>query len=149
MYLNGESVPKDEAKAFLLASGAAERQNVAAYYLMGYLYENGHGVERDYRQAVRWYEKAARKHGDRKSQAALGALYAAGLGVPADPVAAVRWFRMAAEQGDAYGAYALARAYESGEGVSADPETALFWYRKAAEKGYAGAAEKADLLGRG
>jgi TPR repeat protein len=149
MYLNGLSVPRDYGKAFLLARGAAAGRHIASYYLMGYLYENGYGVGRDYREAVKWYEKGARMHGDRKAQAALGTLYTEGLGVPADHAMAVHWFSKAARQGDAYGAYALARAYETGKGVAADSGRALHWYRKSAEGGYAGAAEKVHLLTRG
>ena len=144
MYYNGRTLPKDYGKAFLLARAAAARQHVAAYYLMGQLYQNGYGVDRDYSEALKWYEQGARRHDERNAQAALGYLYAMGLGIPADHATAVHWYRKAAEQGDADGQYALAHAYECGEGIDADPEKALYWYNRASE-GSGGAIKRALL----
>ena len=50
---------------------------------LGWLYQSGRGVPRDYATAREWYEKAAAK-GNGAGMANLGWLYRDGLGVPRD-----------------------------------------------------------------
>jgi TPR repeat protein len=102
------------------------------------MYANGQGVGRDYKAAVRWFQKAA-EQGNADAQIMLGNLYGNGRGVPLDYEAAVSWWRKAAEQGDASAQDALGSMYGNGQGVPLDYEAALSWYRKAAEQGNASA----------
>ena len=65
---------------------------------MGWCYENGNGVPKDYTQAVYWYRKAA-DQGEAIAQYNLGWCYEKGQGVTKDINQAVEWYRKAARQG--------------------------------------------------
>jgi hypothetical protein len=73
----------DYATAAQLCLPLAERGDARAEYLLGMLYDLGHGVPKNYVQAAYWFRKAA-DQGVGEAQANLGALYASGLGVPLD-----------------------------------------------------------------
>ena len=77
---------------------AAKQGNADAQYKLGVMYENGQGVEQDYRRAAQWYEKAALQ-GHAQAQYQLGNLYLEGLGVAEDMDAAETWWQHAAAQG--------------------------------------------------
>ena len=62
------------------------------------MYDEGRGVPKDDRQAVRWYRKAA-EQGDAIAQYNLGLMYADGEGVPKDDVQAYAWANLAGAQG--------------------------------------------------
>ena len=117
---------------------AAEQGDAEAQFNLGYAYGIGEGVDKDQREAVRWYRKAA-EQGDAWAQYNLGVAYWNGEGVDKDQREAVRWDRMAAEQGHADAQYNLGWAYWDGEGVEKDQREAVRWFRKAAEQGDASA----------
>ena len=71
-YLN-----KDEKTLKRLAS---EQGDAKAQFRLGEMYENGEGVEKDYREAVKWYTKAAQQ-GLASAQNNLGGMYRNGYGV--------------------------------------------------------------------
>lgn len=62
----------------------------------------GQGVRRNYREAARWFRKAA-EQGLAMAQYNLGYLHAYGRGVPKDENAAIDWYSRAANQGLARG----------------------------------------------
>ena len=64
------------------------------------MYYNGDGVVQDYREAVKWYTKAAQQ-GDVNAQYNLGVMYDKGEGVEKDDREAVKWYTKAVEQEDA------------------------------------------------
>jgi hypothetical protein len=70
------------------------------------MYSEGWGVEQDYKEAVRWYHRAA-KWEHAQAQAILGFMYSAGQGVEQDYEEAVKWYRKAAENGVDYAKEAL------------------------------------------
>lgn len=76
-------------------SGDAESQ---LYY--GVLFANGDGVEQDYREAAKWYQKAA-EQGNARAQRNLALLYDCGVGVERDYAVALEWYLKAAKQNDA------------------------------------------------
>ena len=57
---------------------------------LGYLYENGYGVEQDYGQAAYWYQLSANE-GNKYAQNNLGYLYENGYGVEQDYEQAKYW----------------------------------------------------------
>ena len=65
---------------------------------LGVIYEIGEGVPQDYKEAVKWYRKAA-EQGFAKGQYNLGRSYHNGQGVPQDYKEAFKWYTKAAEQG--------------------------------------------------
>lgn len=132
-----KSLPEDEAKAeaakwFKKSAelGFAEAQNT-----LGWIYNNGDGVQKDEAEAFKWFSKAA-EQGHAKSQLKLGHCYASGDGVPKDEAEAVKWYRKAAEQGLAGAQNILGNIYLSGvKGVKKDEAEAVKWYRMGADQG--------------
>ncbi len=99
MYLNGEGVAVDDAKALRLFQASAELGFAPAQNEFGRMYYNGRGIEVNHRMAAGWF-RAAAEQGHAAAQYNLGNLYLAGQGVVRDEAEAVRWLEMAAEQGN-------------------------------------------------
>ena len=115
----------------------AEQGRVSAQFNLGWMYEYGKGVPKDYKTAVRWYRRAAvQRHAgthfyEGVAQAALGKAYFLGQGVPQDFSEALKWLRKAARQGtvDAYGPL-VAIMYLDIEDAGGDTEEAEYWLDK-------------------
>ena len=101
---------------------------------MGLMYHYGRGVEKDYIQALEWYEKAAEQgHKNPKSDGADALLWSwFGKG----PYSGAKWFKKSAEQGYVEAQYNMGLMYHYGRGVEKDYIQALEWYEKAAEQGH-------------
>jgi TPR repeat protein len=141
LYLNGEGVPTNYAKALFWLQKSANQNNKDAQFLLGVMYDNGEGVPQDYAQAVSWFRKAA-DQGYAAAQYNLGVMYANGQGVPQDYAQAVYWYRKAADQGDASAAGNLGSAYGLGRGVPQDYVLALKWLIIAKAEGNARVTQK-------
>ena len=76
-------------------------------------YYGRNGVAKDYKDAVKWYRKAA-DQGNAHGQCQLGHCYRDGEGVAQDYEEAVKWWRKAADQGHADGQYNLGHCYGDG-----------------------------------
>ncbi|MDP7503376.1 MAG: tetratricopeptide repeat protein [Nitrospinota bacterium] len=61
--------------------------------------DNGWGVPKDYKLAVKWYRKSA-EQGYALGQFNLGWMYRKGLGVPKDYVLSHMWFNLSAANGN-------------------------------------------------
>src|SRR5271166_6090633 len=103
---------------------------------LGFKYQNGDGVKKDYQQAVSWYRKAAAA-GSTVAMNDLGFMYGTGQGVDTDYNQAVSWYRRAAEAGNSEGMKNLGVMYRDGLGVDKDYQQGVNWFRKAAEGGNA------------
>lgn len=114
---------------------AAEQGDASAQFALGWRFENGSGMPRNYTEAAKFYHLAA-EQGHAMAQNNLGYLCFRGLGVPKDTVEAVKWYRKSAEQGEAFGQANLGWMYERGLGVEKNRERAEAWIRKAAEQGF-------------
>ena len=86
---------KNYAVALKELQPLADKGKAEAQMVIGAMYDNGEGVQLDYRQAVLWYDKAA-EQGNANAQYNLGMMHANGLGVPQDWVQALKWFNLAA-----------------------------------------------------
>ena len=84
---------------YLLASQnffpLAEQGDAAAQTYLGFMFETGRGVPRNYTEAAMWYRRAA-EQGDGLAQYSLGLLYDKGQGVPQDIVEANKWLNLSA-----------------------------------------------------
>ena len=78
----------------------AEEGGESAQYNIGWLYDNGKGVLKDDKEAVKWYRKAA-EQGLASAQGNLGAMYANGHGVLKDLSKAKHWIKKAYDNPDA------------------------------------------------
>ena len=141
LHIQGRGVAKDENKAKALFKESkigllnlAGRNDPQAQAFLGVMYNRGMGVEQDFKEAVKWYRKAA-EQGNAVAQYNLGQMYREGQGVEQDFKEAVKWYRKAAEQGDVDAQYNLGVMYATGRGVEKDEEEAIKWLRKAAEQG--------------
>jgi TPR repeat protein len=135
----------DHAGAAQLILKAAQAGNPEARNEIGYMYEAGDGIARNYAEAARWY-RAGAEQGYARCQFGLGSLYEAGRGVRENWDEAARWYRKSAMQDDEYAMFSLGRAYQFGIGVPLDLVTAITWYDKAAAKGNGQAAYFARYL---
>ena len=97
MYMKGEGVPQDNAKAVVWYRKAADQGHAEAQAQLGVMYAFSLGVPQDNAEAVVWYRKAA-DQGHALAQFMLGTMYADGKGVPQDDETAYIWFNLAASR---------------------------------------------------
>jgi len=90
-------------------------------------------ADRDYKQAVAWYTKAANQ-GNVTAELDLASLYRDGRGklFARDVDQAAAWYRKAAEQGDPSAQGALGMLYTLGQGVPRSDVEAYYWLDLAA-----------------
>lgn len=134
-YIEGRGlINKDFNAGLLLLKRAVAVGNPYAQNAVGFCFENGLGVPKDYYKAVFWYRKAAEQD-NATAQYHLASCYEWGLGVDKNLNEAFKWMKKAAMQGKHRAQIALGRYYEEGIGVTIDLEESLKWYNKAAVKG--------------
>ena len=90
----GKPLPKD----FKSLKALAEKGDAEAQFILGDMYYKAEGVEKDLKEAAKWYRKSA-EQGNAKAQWSLGRMYRFGLRVEKDLKEAEKWWRKAAEQG--------------------------------------------------
>lgn len=124
-----------DAAAFQRVETASRRGDADATALLGWFYDQGRHVPRDYARAAELYRRVV---GENPSvQWRLGVMHDLGQGVPENPQEAVRLFRQAAADDDANANASLAVMYANGRGVRTDHAQAMRYYRRAAELGSA------------
>jgi TPR repeat protein len=89
--------PEKAAELYLYAASYFGDSN--AQYSLAQLYLNGSGVDRDERQAARWFNLAAEK-GHAGAQALLGRMLLNGQGVPRERARGLMWLMLAKEAAD-------------------------------------------------
>ncbi len=99
-------------------------------YRLGDIYENGFGVDLDYKIALRWYVEASRR-GSAEAMASVGAMISEGRGAHRDGSKAIRWLEAAALRGSSYAMNKMGQMYENGQHVSQNYSTAVRWYQAA------------------
>jgi len=140
----------------------AANDNPDAQYALGVAYLKGHGIARDTRKAVRWFQMAAKsqhrlaealvayqagafdtavalwkdeaQQGTSDAQYALGLVLLKGQGVRSNPKQSLQWFGIAAKAGNTTAMFNLGGMYWEGIGTTADPTMAVYWWTRAAEK---------------
>lgn len=121
------------------------RNDASAQFLVGYFYEHGRGVPRDYAKAAESYQRAALQ-GHAMAQNNLANLYFHGLGVHKDTAKAFRLVLAAAHQKNPIAEWNLGLAYCEGKGTPRDFSEAARWFRAAAELGYPNAQHDLAVL---
>ena len=109
LRMAADSVPRpilNPSKRKIRFRKSAVRQNADAQFLLGYCYQNGYGVGKDFLEAAKWFRKSA-EQGHIYAQRFLGLCYAMGDGVEYNLPEAKKWLGKAAEQGDEEAAQAL------------------------------------------
>ncbi len=75
----------------------AEQGDTEAQFVLGTMYRDGQGVEKDLAETLKWWEKAA-ELGNVDAQFALGNIHSGGFGVARDYVQSYMWFDITAAQ---------------------------------------------------
>ena len=124
---------KSDVEALPTVEGAPEDLDK-----LGVQYLFGNGVKKDPKQAVIYFNSAA-KQGLASAQSHLGSCYYNGTGVSQNYKQAFEWFKKAANKGDVTAQDNLGSCYLLGHGTDQDHSAAVEWYQKAADKGNASA----------
>jgi uncharacterized protein len=124
--------------ALTLAGRRAELGDASACTLVGRIYDEGLGVDRDEVTAAKWYKRGA-ELGDIEGAFALGVMRAEGRGVEKDHVGAGEMFERAAIKQHALANYNLALLFLAGRGKPENPHRAAQHLAFAAQKGIAAA----------
>ena len=134
-----------------LASGSLNQSVLSVYamalYGLGYCYEEGNGVTKDEKEAVKCYERGVHL---KYPFCALGLAncYENGIGVECNKEKAFELFKYASDLGDDNGMFHLGRCYEKGIGVGVDKAKALELYHHASRLGNQKAEERIKTLGQ-
>jgi TPR repeat protein len=104
--------------------------------LLGFLYEMGKGVDRDFDKAFSFYSKAT-ELGSSVAMTRLGLLYSRSDWQKKDDVQAVRLFKQAADLGDAAAKDFLGQMLVRGRGIQKDEPQAFLLFNEAASSGLA------------
>lgn len=128
-----ESV-RNQTQAYEYAQKAVDNGNETALNLMGTFYENGTGVQQDYKKAFEYYSQAA-DQGVEIAYLSMGAYYQGGYGVAQDDKKAAECYQLGADAGNMYCLNALAMCYKNGQGVKQDYKKAFDLFLEAAYAG--------------
>lgn len=133
------------AKYYLLAANADLSM---AQYELAKLYIHGKGVEIDFKQAFKWFYRAANNESLPWPGAYtnLGLLYYEGVGTERNLEESIKWYRKGADAGDSEAMYCLGLSYQAGEGVLQNDEEAVKWYQLATDKGHEDAANNLGYM---
>ena len=127
----------DSKRALELLVKAANLNDPDAQNELGLAHAYGQlGFNKDPKQAVEWFQKAA-DQGHMEAQHNLAGFYKEGLGTAVNKAKAVELLQKSARQGSPLAKYELGMCYRWGEGISEDKEKALDLFYQAAEAGSA------------
>ncbi|MDQ5940527.1 MAG: uncharacterized protein QG632_253 [Candidatus Dependentiae bacterium] len=106
---------------------AARQGHLDAQFIVGTLYYQGLGTQKDEAEGFKWFFAAA-NNGHAEAQYNLGLLYLDGKIIPQDLQLAIKWLEAAAEQGYAPAQFELGSDYLFGErGIPLDPQKGIYW----------------------
>ena len=137
--------PIYDAMMYETAKREVENGNYEYMNMLGTCYENGLGVNRDLKEALRCFREGAEK-GMPDCINSLGYCYDLGIGVPVDKTAAFGYFKTASEAGYAHATNNLAMCYEYGFGVKQNLDMAMQVYEIAIKQGDWNAASNLERL---
>ncbi len=136
---------KEYAAALPIYRQAADAGHALAMAMVGWLYDQGLGVQMDNAEGMRWFRKAS-DAGNINAMTNLAHGYLNGSGVAKDYAEALRWYRKAADGGNAGAMSQVGYIYGNGFGVPTNYPEAMRWYLKGAEAGAPTAMFNAGLF---
>ncbi|MCC6977106.1 MAG: SEL1-like repeat protein [Candidatus Melainabacteria bacterium] len=98
-YGIGSDKKFEEAFKWLTKAAEADDTNDGAQYMLGILYFNGDGVDKDLVRAAQWYRKAA-ENGNEAAQYELALCYVYGEGVEPSTEEAIYWLKAGSALGN-------------------------------------------------
>lgn len=96
---------------------------------IGYMYQEGFGLQKNEKTAFSWLERAANA-GDPWGASRLSDYYAQGIATKQDLLTAFKWKNIAVERGQTTALCELGRMYRYGKGVEKDSVKAIELYNK-------------------
>lgn len=129
---------KNWRRAILHLRPLVEQGDARAMVLMGNMYAEGHGVEKDTSEAFVLYRGAAERNNP-DGMLATATLYQVGEGVPGNTRLAIMWFERGAQLGHQSSAFFYAmHLYQGSKGATfdfkPDHNAAYKWFRIAAQR---------------
>ncbi len=106
MLLKGDDIEQDHKAALaILLQLEQEQEHMVKplkelYFLLGYMHEEGLGIERDTAKAFHYYQKGAEENNDDKAMNNLAYMYENGIYTTQNPTEAAKWYGKAAELGN-------------------------------------------------
>ncbi len=137
----------DYATAIREFQPLAEQGNIDAQVILGHMFEEGYGVDKNLKSAIFWYKNAA-EQGDSDAQRFLGEMFAEGLGVTKDLNKSHYWYYTCARQKNTDCLVALGIIYAEGIGVPRHPIFAYVWWDIAARNGRKDAEKNRDIIAK-
>lgn len=113
-------------RASILFESLAEKGNVKAQTVLGVMYREGQGVQKNSLQAIKWFSLAA-KQGFGQAQTELGVMFMSDDNFQ-NYKKAKELFLLAAGQAEAKAMFILGSLYASAWGVPFDPMRAYMWF---------------------
>lgn len=129
-----KAAPTFSADYIKKCQDAAQAGNVIAQNTLGFIFLNGQGLKKDYKQAANWFSRAANQR-YAPAQFNLAIMYKLGQGVDKSHPESVKWMQLAANQNHAEAQSHLGNMYYQGLAVMQDYEMAYMWWSLAEENG--------------
>ncbi len=123
----------------------AQEGDAEAQYKLGIAYCTANGVEEDFTEAAKWFQKAVDQN-FLPAKRELGIMHLTGEGVEIDAAIAYSMISEASKALDPNAMYHLALMYEKGIGIKPDLYEAVKLLAYAAEMDYPGAEEDAERI---
>jgi len=134
IYNNGEhGCIEDAQKAFGYWRQGATLGNVECMEKVGLCYQKGQGVDQDYTEALKWYEKAC-EYDSPLAFHQMGAAYDTNGIANLDYQKALEYYQRGYELGNMMCASSLAILYQEGRGVEKNDEIAVQYLQEGADK---------------
>ncbi|MDA3931954.1 MAG: tetratricopeptide repeat protein [Tenericutes bacterium] len=143
-YYIGLAAKKNYDKALTLFKKSWEGLYPEGIYMMGKMYEAGHGVEQNIDQAFKYYQAATHSI---NAKTRLAQMYEEGIGTEKDMAKAIRLYNELRKDGSGYAMYKIGRFYLTGHGLKKNLKNGYLWLRKALEKDHLLAVNYFRLLG--
>ncbi len=117
----------DRREALEYLKKASELGWSDADVLLGQMYRDGIGAERNPAKCIEYLSRAA-ENGHPKAMYMLGDLYSDGKYIEKDQEQAFKWYLMSAYSGNARSQYQVAQMLASGTGTERDDEESRIWF---------------------
>ena len=120
---------KEYTKAFNELQPLAEQDHVYAQLNLGRIYRDGLGVEKNAKEAFKWFEKAANQ-GSNDGLHHLGNSYASGKGAMKNKALAMQSYKKAADNGHAASMHSMGAMHS----INKDYKKATEWFKRTYER---------------
>lgn len=130
--------------AFKIVWASAKKDSAEAWLALGECFDEGIGVEKDIKEAVKWYQKAA-EQGNEYAAEQLSILNGIIKSEEMVQKFAEEQIRLAGK-GDVHSQVSLGEKYLYGDGVEVDEKEAAKWFIEAVKQGDIGAKVQLNIL---